>query len=144
MNITGKIFHELPTQQIIQMDQDFFPHPWTEDQWKELDSYKLLTWRSDDELLGFALFRIVLNDDVAHLLKLFIRPSVRGTQETGAFWNEIIQELRGHGQSSLYLEVESQNQRAIRFYQKHGFKLLRINKGYYSSGEDALIMSMRF
>jgi ribosomal protein S18 acetylase RimI-like enzyme len=54
----------------------------------------------------------------------------------------MIHQLQIKGFRSVYLEVEATNFRAKSFYEKVGFNLLRRNKGYYSSGEDALIMSL--
>ena len=40
----------------------------------------------------------------------------------------------------ITLEVRESNTPAIKLYEKHGFKAEGIRKGYYSDGEDAVIM----
>ena len=142
MNITGKINEEMPSEEIIHLDLNYFPQPWTESQWKQLNHYKLFTWRENTELIGFALFGINPADDVAHLFKILILPSRRGTNHMTDFWNSIVQQLKNLELSSVYLEVECENQRAIGFYKKNGFATLRKNKAFYSSGKDAWVMSL--
>ena len=44
------------------------------------------------------------------------------------------------GKKSLSLEVDTQNQIAQKFYQKHGFVVTNVRKNYYNNCSDALIM----
>jgi [ribosomal protein S18]-alanine N-acetyltransferase len=142
MNTTGKIFCELPSSEVINLDKAYFPRPWKDSQWDRLDSSlnKLFTWRVDHNLLGFALFGITPGDDTVHLLKILTDPIFRGSSVAMDFWKALIYELTLIGMRSVYLEVETTNLRAIKFYQKCGFTTLRLNKSYYSDGKDALIM----
>lgn len=142
MNTTGKLVVGPPTDEVMALDQAEFPHPWTKQQWQELDqtSCKLFSWIENDKLLGFALFGTPPFDDVAHLFKILILKEKRGSGASSEFWSNIKKELRDQGFKSVYLEVESSNARAFHFYQKSGFSLLRTNKAYYSNGDDALIM----
>lgn len=145
MNTTGKFQVERTvTIDVIEADQHLFPNPWTDSHWLNLDLNQnvILTWRKEDSLVGYALFQIVNGDDTAHLLKILVRPEFRGGQFTGDFWSNILTFLRSRKCRSIYLEVEASNGRAISFYNRMGFKLLRRNKAYYSNGEDALMMSL--
>lgn len=142
MNTIGKISEEIPNEEILSLDQQHFPQPWTDSQWRQLKNFKLFTWRHNGQLVGFALFGINPGDDVAHLFKLLILPSERGTNQMTLFWDGILEKLKILELSSVYLEVECENQRAIGFYKKNGFAVLRKNKAFYSSGQDAWIMSL--
>lgn len=144
MNTTGEFAVEAVNQEVICMDQELFPNPWSDKQWLELnpDQNRIFTLRINGKLLGMALFGVVPGDDTAHLFKILVHPEQRGGTVSHFFWSNIVQNLTQSGMNSIYLEVESSNHRAIRFYEKNGFKLLRRNRAYYSSGEDALIMSM--
>lgn len=143
MNITGKPPGDI-LPKIIQLDQEFFPEPWTPLQWETLnwDLYALFPWKDGENLLGFALFGIAPLDDTSHLFKILVHPTRQGTSGVAAYWLNITKELKKSGIQHIYLEVSSNNQKAIRFYTKQGFQLLRRNKSYYSSGDDALIMSL--
>lgn len=144
MNIIGKCSLERPGSDLIKIDQDYFPQPWSEQQWLGMDrnQHLLFTFRLQNQLVGYALFGLVNGDDVAHLYKILIIPKKRGEGTSGRFWSCIKQELLKKGVKTIYLEVEASNGRAIGFYHKKGFQILRKSKGYYSTGEDALIMTL--
>jgi ribosomal-protein-alanine N-acetyltransferase len=144
MNTTGNFILTSPTEELIQLDQNFFPNPWTLDQWRELDpeTNSLYGWKHGETLIGFALFGTIKGDETAHLYKILVHPQYRGTFDTSLFWSTILIGLKSQGFSSVYLEVKSSNSGAIRFYNKVGFTQLRRNKAYYSNGEDALIMQL--
>jgi|SRR5690606_23610017 len=130
---------------VIEMDQKHFPRPWKERDWLELDwAHHFLKLHSkENKIIGFALFAYVAGDDVAHLLKICVLPEYRGKGEAISFWQELLPELRSRGASSVFLEVEGSNLRAQSFYKKMGFAELRTIKGYYSDGENALVMLMK-
>ena len=144
MNTTGNLTQlskMSDLSDVIKMDQQFFPNPWTLDQWQELnfDRHLLFTWKGNK---GFALFGFLPGDDVAHLYKILIRPDQQGKGESQEFWSNILPQLQLMQAKSIYLEVEATNLRAIGFYQKASFKTLRKVKSYYSDGSDALMMSL--
>ena len=142
MNTTGKISQVFISEEIVDLDNSYFPNPWSDEQWRSLDPSQnvLLEWRNGEKLLGFALFGAIPGDDLAHLFKILILPEYQGSGEAMAFWKELTQFLKTKGLERVYLEVEASNLRAQKFYEKVGFRLLRKNKGYYSNGEDALMM----
>lgn len=145
MNITGKLAVEpVTTTDVIALDQAVFSHPWTTEQWRELkaDQNILFTWRTQNTLIGYCLFGLSSGDDMAHLFKILIDPAHRQQGNAILFWSAIVHALKIKKLSRVYLEVEVSNQRAILFYEMAGFKLLRRNKGYYSNGEDALMMEL--
>ena len=144
MNIIGKFQLQKADQEVLLMDRDHFPEPWTAEQWETLNwqAHSLFTGKEEDKLIGFALFGTLAGDDAAHLYKILILPERRGDGTMREFWGRISDSLKDSGFSSIYLEVEASNARAIAFYQKTGFSILRKNKGYYSNGADALMMSV--
>lgn len=145
MSITGKLhLCSSPDSAIVEMDQRYFTHPWTHEQWQSLDmeSHALFSWNESGKVWGFALFQTLQGENAAHLYKILLLPEKRGDGTIRFFWNELSSHLRLSGFNELYLEVEASNGRAIKFYQKVGFQLLRIHKSYYSSGEDGHIMTM--
>jgi [ribosomal protein S18]-alanine N-acetyltransferase len=142
MNTIGEITRESPDDDVIEMDQKYFPNPWDSSQWLSFaqDLNQLFTWRSNGELIGFALFGTVPGDDVAHLYKIVVAPHYRGPSTGDRFWPVLSARLITMGMKSVYLEVSVDNSRAIRFYEKLGFKTLRRVHGFYSDGGDAQIM----
>lgn len=145
MNTTGSMSEgpdDLPG--IIELDQKYFPHPWTPEQWQGLnhDQHQVLAWKNQEKILGFALFATVPGDDVAHLYKILVHPEARGSKVILEFWSAILGKLRGLGFRQVYLEVEASNERAVGFYKKVGFVSLRRVKGYYSNGSDGLMLQL--
>lgn len=145
MNTTGKIGEislKSTPKEILALDHEYFPHPWSAQQWKDLNpaQHYLFTYSLNEIIIGFALFSVVPGDDVAHLYKILLNPIHRASGISHQFWSEIVLLLKSKGVGRVYLEVESGNLAAIGFYKKEGFKLLRTNQGYYSNGDDALIM----
>ena len=148
MNTTGKLSRlnsaNPSFSYIIFLDQTHFPRPWSAKDWEHLnwENHQLFEWKQGDRTTAFALFGLVVADDVAHLLKICVHPSERGSGLAQVFWQGCQEQLMACGAKSIYLEVELSNQRAIGFYKKLGFVSLRTIKRYYSDGTDALTMQM--
>ncbi|MEB3851455.1 MAG: ribosomal protein S18-alanine N-acetyltransferase [Desulfurococcales archaeon] len=82
---------------------------------------------------------------VGHLVSIAVLEEYRGRGVGSALLSETIRSLRDHyGVESIYLEVRVSNERAIRLYEKFGFRKVRIIKKYYMDGEDAYVMVLRF
>jgi ribosomal-protein-alanine N-acetyltransferase len=144
MNIFGKIsnFDSEPLQQTINLDSEEMDYPWRKRDWVDLDwnIHQLFSISHDYQVLGFALFHHVNGDETAHLLKICMTEKCRGTGLAKELFDQSFLELQTRGVSSIYLEVQEGNARAICFYHKLGFKLLRPIQGYYSDGKNALTM----
>jgi len=135
MNISG----DLTWRDAFELDQAYFPRPWHQEQWTSMSEHHLLIGhRIGSELAGMALFGIVEGDDTAHLLKIVLHPSFRGSGESIKFWGNISAVLKGRSIKNIFLEVEETNLAAQKFYAKVGFKKLRLIKNYYSDGTNAL------
>lgn len=148
MNFTGNLrrilFNDPAFNNVKRLDAEQFPTPWSSESWAGLngDHHLLFITEAEGVLIGFCLFSFLDGDDSAHLLKICLDSSHRGSGLADSFWLQIINELKTLGIHSVYLEVEAHNERAIHFYRKNQFKQLRIIKGFYSSGSDALTMTL--
>ncbi len=141
MNISGNSPEEL--RSLASFDQLHFPHPWTTEQWLELNfHHHLLYVRGKSKIEGFALIQRVRDDETAHLLKICLCPESRGSGQSLQFLDEILHDLRSKSVKSIFLEVETSNLRAIGFYRKSGFQTLRPIKAFYSDGADAFTMQL--
>jgi [ribosomal protein S18]-alanine N-acetyltransferase len=148
MNTTGNLrpcwFPEAGWQQALELDHSDFPRPWTTQQWLALnpEQHLLMSWMEQDHCRGFCLFQLLPGDEQAHLLKICIAPMHRGPDFSGRFWQGLLAELTRRSITSIYLEVEETNERAIGFYRRMGFQTLRVARKYYSDGVNALIMQL--
>lgn len=148
MSTTGKAQilspQDLDWQKVIYLDQNYFERPWSQKDWLELnpDHHCVASWKKENQLIGFALFQVAPQDEMAHLLKIFLLKEFRGTGEASAFFNSLVGFLKLKSLSRIYLEVETPNLAAIGFYQKMGFVPLRTMKGFYSDGTDGQSMEL--
>lgn len=127
---------------VVDLDAEFMNYPWNEAEWGLLDnSKKLFVWE-EEAVFGFALYQLSPLEELAHLLKIVVHPSIRGSGESSKFWQAQVSALKSLGFKTIYLEVALENERAQRFYRKMGAQLLRRVKGFYRDGSDALTMSV--
>jgi ribosomal protein S18 acetylase RimI-like enzyme len=76
----------------------------------------VLTARADGRILGYAmLIRGV------ELSKMYVLPDVHGAGVSAALMASALDEARAVGATCVWLGVNQENQRAQRFYAKHGF-----------------------
>ena len=54
--------------------------------------------------------------------------------------DEIINDCYAKKVQTLTLEVRANNEKAINFYLKHGFKKELVKERYYTNGDDAIYM----
>ncbi len=131
---------------LFELDQDHFPTPWSKEAWDKLfyslGQRYLLVAEGNDTLMGFALFDVSNADSFAHLLKIVVNPNVRGLGVGKKLLIESVSTLSARGIKSFFLEVEEHNTVAINLYESQGFKTIHQKKQFYSSGANALIMTL--
>ncbi len=130
---------------VLALEQRVYACPWSRENF--VDSiqagYQAQCLLAGSTLLGY--FVAMKGVDEVHLLNITVTPE---QQHRG--WARLMLEAltiwaRGQGAGSLWLEVRSGNQRAIKVYQAHGFCQVGARKDYYPAvhgqREDALVMS---
>ncbi len=117
---------------------------WNESQWRELsqkDEYSLaLKKEKEGQILAGALFYLLNHSGTAHLLKIWVESSVEGKGLGRELLDFCEQQLLGQKFSFLFLEVRQSNRRAVKFYQKAGYKNLGLRRSLYSDGESGFAM----
>ncbi len=129
---------------VVDAEKTCFPKDaWSEQSFIESlefdNSFNLVAY-INDRLIGYLISFDVL--DEGHLLNIAVLPDER-RKATGEkimmFWlNEGIRK----GWSFAFLEVRESNRSAIRLYERLGFLEVGSRKGYYSNGEDAILMTL--
>lgn len=128
---------------VVELDQKYLHASWTRSGWEVLaDSMLLYVWHAPGPV-GFALYQLSPEENLAHLLKIVVAPLARGAG-TEAFWRAQLEDLTKQNINRIYLEVAANNAAAIRFYEKSGFQMLRRVRSYYSDGSDAISMELSF
>lgn len=90
---------------------------------------------------GYAVGHIVL--DEAELLSIAIHPNHRREGIGTKLLSDFERAAGAKGAKRLFLEVSEANTAAITLYSTHGWSESGRRKGYYPSGQDAILMEKR-
>ena len=125
---------------ILSIEKKVFKHPWSKEQlsWElnsqpAAENYVMI---ARGNMIGY-LFSHVVDDDVQILniaIDIPFQHKGYGEQLLSYFLDQF------NTDSSIHLEVRKSNFPAINLYLKFGFHEAGTRKGYYSDGEDAIIM----
>ncbi|RLE82464.1 MAG: ribosomal-protein-alanine N-acetyltransferase [Thermoprotei archaeon] len=104
----------------------------------------------EGEVVGYVMCRIewglsyfkYMPTKLGHVISLAVLPHAR---RKGLGTNLMLTSMKAmkevYGAKEFYLEVRVSNLPAIRLYERLGFRVVRIIRGYYSDGEDAYVMA---
>lgn len=129
--------------EIVWVEESSFSTPWTramfEEEVKNQELCHYLIARQQKHVVGYMGFWLV--QDEAHITNLAVHPAFRRRQIAERLLLATMKWAKRLGAGRATLEVRASNQPAIRLYEKYGFKLIAIRRGYYNDNqEDALIM----
>ena len=132
---------------VIAIEQTAYSHPWTRGNFR--DSLNPLFMAQclwlDGELLGY--FLAMHGVEEMHLLNITVAPARQGQGWGHMMLNALSLMSRHVGAQWLWLEVRQSNLRALKVYERYGFKQVSIRKDYYPAGrllrEHAVVMSLK-
>ena len=91
------------------------------------------------EAVGFCSCWLVL--DEIHINNLAVLPEHRRSGVASALIDHVLKEGSGRGARRATLEVRRSNEPALKLYEKFGFAVTGVRRGYYTKpDEDALIL----
>ena len=130
---------------VLALEENVYPHPWSMGNFVDSLNSNYEAWVLRDQngdLLGYFLLMGIV--DEAHLLNVAVAASMQGQGLGRVLLNQAVACARGLGMESVLLEVRPSNQRALRIYERYGFKQIGRRKGYYPAAnqqrEDAIVM----
>jgi ribosomal-protein-alanine N-acetyltransferase len=128
---------------ILAVERASFTSPWTREMYlAELKNPEVSFFflaRSDGEVVGFCSCWRVL--DELHINNLAVLPERRREGIGAALLAHVLQEGVTSGAQRATLEVRRSNQAARRLYERFGFVVAGVRRGYYASPpEDALVL----
>jgi ribosomal-protein-alanine N-acetyltransferase len=91
-------------------------------------------------LVGFAAVRVVVGE--AELDAVAVEPEARRAGRGKELLVAVIDALRADGVARVGLEVRAGNAPARRLYERLGFVQEGVRRGYYESGDDALLYGL--
>lgn len=131
---------------VVAIESEAFTTPWQADTFESLlerDGVELLVMTDDEEVIGYAVLWVIL--DQGELANLALTTGRRGTGLGSHLLRHVLGRARQRGVRKLFLEVRASNARAIDLYHRHGFEDVGIRRGYYQRPtEDARVMLATF
>ncbi len=132
--------------QILEIEKKAYPLPWTREAFSEefKKPYSHFLVLTDDEtdsiIAGYTVFWIVF--DECTIQNVTVNLEYRGLQFGTKIVRLVIDEAMHANCKKVLLEVRKYNDAAIKLYQKAGFFIEHIKKGFYQNGEDAYSMAL--
>lgn len=129
---------------LIAVEQASFLNPWTREMYvaelQNPDVSRLLVAKdSDGRIVGFCSFWLVL--DELHINNLAVLPEYRRQGVASIILKRVFDEGRRAGAGRATLEVRRSNEIAQRLYERFGFAVAGVRRGYYRHpDEDALVL----
>jgi ribosomal-protein-alanine acetyltransferase len=119
------------------------PH-WTREIWLEAlkSGRELLIYEAEYDVAGVVLSAVVA--DEAEIESIAVSPNFQRQGVGRSLLTAALDGMRAKGVEKVHLELRESNQRALRFYRKHGFEEAGRRAGYYAeAAEDAILMSLK-
>ena len=129
---------------ILAIEAASFTNPWTREMHQaELDnrgvSYTYVAKDAAGQVVGFCSFWRVI--DELHINNLAVQPSHRRAGVATALLAHVLGAGVALGATRATLEVRRSNEAARLLYERFGFSVINVRRGYYSKPvEDALVL----
>jgi ribosomal-protein-alanine N-acetyltransferase len=129
---------------ILAIELESFVNPWTREMYlADLEnhgvSFCYVVRDASQRVVGYCSFWRVL--DELHVNNVAVAPAYRGMGAGTALMREVLREGARMGARRATLEVRRSNEAARRLYERLGFTVTGIRRGYYTNPvEDALIL----
>ena len=127
---------------VMDIESKAFLAPWKKDEMLyELNENKFSNMAVvlvDDYIVGFYDYWVTF--DSATIAQIAIDPIYQRQHLGSLLMEEIIKDARAKKVRTMTLEVRKNNEKAVKLYQKYGFKQSLVKEKYYSNGDDAIYM----
>lgn len=98
----------------------------------------VLVASSNGVLSGFAIMKF--RDEESHLFLLAVEPKIQRTGIGAALLAWLEKSCRTAGMRRIQVEVRASNEKARKFYERSGFRVVGQETGYYDKRETAVVM----
>lgn len=117
---------------VVEIENSSFKYPKPEAVFRE-DEHKYLVARDEDKVVGYIGIEKILDEE--HIINMAVHPDYRGKGIGKRLMQHVLND-----EEVFFLEVRVSNDSAKKIYEKYGFKVISVRKGYYADGEDACVM----
>ena len=98
----------------------------------------IYVYEQNNKVVGYISF--TFDGEIAEMLNFCVDKLYQGKWIGKALYLHAEEEFISEGAGSVILEVNRTNINAINVYTRLGFKEISVRKGYYSDGNDALVL----
>ena len=146
--LSDMIINEMKVEdlpEIVAIETASFETPWSETLFYN-EIFKAIgvsrVARINGRVAGYLCANMII--DEGHILNLAVHPDYRGRGIASRLLKHMIDDMRDSNCRSIFLEVRTSNENALKMYAKFGFTHLGTRKAYYVSPvEDAVVMVLR-
>jgi ribosomal-protein-alanine N-acetyltransferase len=131
--------------EIMAIERECFVEPWEKEvfvQTLELTPFFFFVAIADGKIRGFVVgcMENTGSSPYGHISNLGVTAAYRGTGLGRLLVSRLEQQILLEGAEGVLLEVRVSNADAQEFYRRLGYREAFLLSGYYSNGEDALVM----
>ena len=132
---------------VLLIEQSAYAQPWSRGNFSDSlrSGYQAQLLVADNTILGY--FVAMKGVDEVHLLNITVAPAHQAQGWGRVMLDALAIWSRGQGAQWLWLEVRVSNARALRIYERHGYRRVGERKAYYPAAdgrrEDAVVMSFK-
>ena len=132
---------------VLKIEQHTYPHPWSRGNFADAlrAGYPGQLLMAGDEILGYMV--AMRGFEEVHLLNITVAPEFQGQGYGVLMLDALSVWARGRQAQWLLLEVRVGNTRAMRVYERYGYRRVGERKNYYPADhgqrEHAVVMSFK-
>lgn len=132
---------------ITTIERDTYDYPWSSGIFRDclLAGYTSVVLDRNGEVVGYGIMSIAAGE--AHLLNLCVDRNLRGQGIGKRLLQHLMKRAKTFDSERVFLEVRPSNKLALRLYDKMGFQVIGVRKGYYKAAdgnEDAVVLVRQF
>lgn len=133
-------------ERVAEIEGQVYPFPWSRGNFVDslAAGYDAWVFETDRAMIGYAV--VMWIPDEVHLLNLSVAADCQGVGRGGEMLDWLTADAARRGARSMLLEVRPSNLRALRLYERKGFRQIGIRRRYYpaeNGREDAIVMVRR-
>ena len=124
---------------VYKIIEENFPRPWIKEQilLENIFSYKVVL-EKEGKVIGVLFGEIIYEE--ANILLIAVKKEFQGKGFGKLLLEHFIKTCKNKNAKKIFLEVSTDNKKAVNLYKRYGFKDFSIRKKYYSDGSDAYLM----
>lgn len=130
---------------VMEIENLSYPNPWHLSSFKgEIENRPIsnpyvIIYRPLEKIIGYVIYWHIRNE--VQISNIAISPEYRQMGVGEGVLRKVLVDIRQKGAEFVFLEVRPSNLSARRLYEKLGFTMLGLRRGYYRNpSEDAIVM----